>query len=153
MTKQSPAIPRHGRTGRARGLDGPRLSPGREEASTLASWEQVGWLTFPRYTGVWPGKLETNILLIRKSWFQVSVESPSWFQEQRHFFIPHVLKLTTASSLGKDSREQYPDTLTSVQLLSHVRLFATPWTVAHQASLSITNSRSLLKRSHLQVIK
>ena len=32
----------------------------------------------------------------------------------------------------------------SVQLLSHVRLFAIPWTAAHQASLSITNSRSLL---------
>ena len=32
-----------------------------------------------------------------------------------------------------------------VQLLSHVRLFATPWTVACQASLSITNSWSLLK--------
>ena len=31
----------------------------------------------------------------------------------------------------------------SVQLLSRVRLFATPWTAAHQASLSITNSRSL----------
>ena len=33
----------------------------------------------------------------------------------------------------------------SVQLLSHVRLFATPWTAARQASLSITNSWSLLK--------
>ena len=33
----------------------------------------------------------------------------------------------------------------SVQLLSRVRLFATPWIAAHQASLSITNSRSLLK--------
>ena len=30
----------------------------------------------------------------------------------------------------------------SVQLLSCVQLFATPWTAAHQASLSITNSRS-----------
>ena len=30
----------------------------------------------------------------------------------------------------------------SVQSLSRVRLFATPWTTAHQASLSITNSRS-----------
>ena len=30
----------------------------------------------------------------------------------------------------------------SVQSLSCVRLFATPWTTAHQASLSITNSRS-----------
>ena len=33
----------------------------------------------------------------------------------------------------------------SVQSLSHVRLFATPWTAAHQASVSITNSPSLLK--------
>ena len=33
----------------------------------------------------------------------------------------------------------------SVQLLSHVLFFATPWTVARQASLSITSSRSLLK--------
>ena len=35
--------------------------------------------------------------------------------------------------------------LCSVQSLSHVRLFATPWTAACQASLSITNSWSLLK--------
>ena len=33
----------------------------------------------------------------------------------------------------------------SVQLLSHVRLFAIPWTAARQASLSITSSWSLLK--------
>ena len=31
------------------------------------------------------------------------------------------------------------------QLLSHVQLFVTPWTAAHQASLSVTNSRSLFK--------
>ena len=35
--------------------------------------------------------------------------------------------------------------ISSVQLLSPVWLFATPWTAAHQASLSITISRSLLK--------
>ena len=35
--------------------------------------------------------------------------------------------------------------LSSVQLLSRVWLFATPWIAAHQASLSITNPRSLLK--------
>ena len=33
----------------------------------------------------------------------------------------------------------------SVQSISHVQLFATPWTTAHQAFLSITNSRSLPK--------
>ena len=32
-----------------------------------------------------------------------------------------------------------------VQSLSHVQLFATPWTAARQASLSITNSQSLLR--------
>ena len=35
--------------------------------------------------------------------------------------------------------------ISSVQSLSHVWLFATPWTAAHQASLSITNSWSLFK--------
>ena len=40
------------------------------------------------------------------------------------------------------------DTFSSVQSLSHAWLFATPWTVACQASLSISNSRSLLK-SHV----
>ena len=35
--------------------------------------------------------------------------------------------------------------ISSVQLLSRVQLFATPWTAAHQAFLSITNSQSLLK--------
>ena len=39
----------------------------------------------------------------------------------------------------------------SVQLLSHVRLFATPWTAARQASLSITNSWSLLKLLSIDV--
>ena len=33
----------------------------------------------------------------------------------------------------------------SVQLLSRVQLFVTPWTAARQASLSITSSQSLLK--------
>ena len=36
-------------------------------------------------------------------------------------------------------------TISSVQSLSHIQLFATPWTSARQASLSITNSWSLLK--------
>ena len=39
-----------------------------------------------------------------------------------------------------------------VQSLSHVRLFATPWTVARQASLSITNSQSLLKLMSIESV-
>ena len=38
-----------------------------------------------------------------------------------------------------------PYYFSSVQSLSHIQLFATPWTTAHKASLSISNSRSLLK--------
>ena len=42
--------------------------------------------------------------------------------------------------------------LNSVQLLICVQLFATPWTAAHQASLSITNSRSLLKLMSIESV-
>ena len=40
----------------------------------------------------------------------------------------------------------------SVQSLSHVQLFATPWTTARQASLSITNSWSLLKLMSIESV-
>ena len=40
----------------------------------------------------------------------------------------------------------------SVQSLSYVQLFATPWTAAHQASLSITNSQSLLKLKSSELV-
>ena len=40
----------------------------------------------------------------------------------------------------------------SVQLLSHVWLFPTPWTAAHQASLFITNSRSLPKPMSIESV-
>ena len=40
----------------------------------------------------------------------------------------------------------------SVQSLSRVRLFATPWTAARQASLSITNSRSSLKLTSIESV-
>ena len=39
-----------------------------------------------------------------------------------------------------------------VQSLSHVWLFVTPWTAARQASLSITNSRSLLKLLSIELV-
>ena len=43
-------------------------------------------------------------------------------------------------------------TFSSIQLLSRVQLFVTPWTAAHQASLSITNSRSLLKLMSIESV-
>ena len=43
-------------------------------------------------------------------------------------------------------------TSSSVQSLSCVQLFVTPWTTARQASLSITNSRSLLKLMSIELV-
>ena len=39
-----------------------------------------------------------------------------------------------------------------VQSLSHVQLFVTPWTAARKASLSITNSQSLLKLMSIKLV-
>ena len=47
---------------------------------------------------------------------------------------------------------QNKDVLSSVQLMSHVQLFATPWTSAGQASLSITISRSLLTLTAIESV-
>ena len=53
----------------------------------------------------------------------------------------------TEQTLGAGSVQ-----FSSFQSLSHVRLFVTPWTAVHQASLSITNSRSLLKLMSLESV-
>ena len=44
------------------------------------------------------------------------------------------------------------NTISSVQSLSCIRLFATPWTAARQACLSITNSQSLLKLMSIELV-
>ena len=52
--------------------------------------------------------------------------------------------------LQRKIRNQAP--ISSVQLLSHVLLFVIPWTAARQASLSITNSWSLLKLMPIKLV-
>ena len=58
--------------------------------------------------------------------------------------------------LRKIDRELWPclslKGFSSVPSLSHVRLFETPWTAAHQASLSITNSRSPPKPMSIELM-
>ena len=46
----------------------------------------------------------------------------------------------------------YLGSFSSVQLLSRVQLFVTPWTAACQASLSIINSQSLLKLMSIESV-
>ena len=51
---------------------------------------------------------------------------------------------------GEQKYEEHQ--FSSFQSLSHVRLFVTPWTVVHQVSLSITNSRNLLKLMSIESV-
>ena len=51
-------------------------------------------------------------------------------------------------NISKENRPHF----SSVQSLSRVRLFVTPWTAARQASPSITNSRSLLKLTSIDSV-
>ena len=48
--------------------------------------------------------------------------------------------------------QYYKTIFSSVQSLRHVRLFVTPWIAARQASLSITNSRSLPKLKSIESV-
>ena len=48
--------------------------------------------------------------------------------------------------------QQSDSVISSVQSLSRVQLFATPWTTAHQASLSMTNSRSLPNLTSIELV-
>ena len=49
--------------------------------------------------------------------------------------------------------DEFPLSFSSVvQSLSCVQIFATPWTAAHQASLSFTNSQSLLKLMSIELV-
>ena len=70
-------------------------------------------------------------------WFDVSVWSDT---ELGKFYLCWVI-ICLFSSVQ----------FSSVQSLSHVRLFATPWIAARQASLSITNSRNLLKLMSIEL--
>ena len=56
--------------------------------------------------------------------------------------------LVSSSHATKTNSVQF----SSVQLLSRVRLFVTPWTAARQASLSITSSQSLLKLMSIESV-
>ena len=55
-------------------------------------------------------------------------------------------------SPGKKAGVGCQTLLSSVQLLSRVQLFATPWTAAHQTSLSINNCWNLLKLMSIELV-
>ena len=84
-------------------------------------------------------RLSPPLLVSAFSWSCLSLKVR---EAHVYFFVRNLLTLFIAIGLVL---RQEPFKFSSVQLLSPVRLFATPWTAACQASVSITNSRSLLK--------
>ena len=75
-------------------------------------------------------------------------------QDSHNTFYLYLARVIWQGRLGKVvlfTTEQRLE-ISSVQLLSCVWLFATPWTVAWQASLSIINSWSLLKLMPLELV-
>ena len=70
----------------------------------------------------------------------------AWWLSNTHAFIKtqkYTLKKGNFTKLKKEEEEKKKNRcISSVQLLSCVRLFAPPWIAARQASLSITNSQS-----------
>ena len=80
---------------------------------------------------------------------------PSWsisplFWKQSHLWI----QMKPAEEFPSQPTEswEWSSQFSSVQSLSHVWLFATPWTAARQASLSITNSQSSLKLMSIESV-
>ena len=64
----------------------------------------------------------------------------------------NLLILQNITEMSLHTQESLLPTFSSVQLLSRVRLFATLWTTARQASLSITNSQSLPKPMPIEMV-
>ena len=85
--------------------------------------------------------------------------SPLWTKEEEQLTVNRtlvnsprcLLMATVGPRLVKAIRSCFQ--FTSVQSLSHVQLLVTPWTVAHQASLSITKSWSWLKLMSIESVK
>ena len=82
----------------------------------------LGWVAMPSSRWSSQSRDRTQVSCIAGGFFT------DWATREAQSLLLHAIK-----------------THSSVQSLSPVQLFATPWTAAHQASLSITNYRSLLK--------
>ena len=67
-------------------------------------------------------------------------------------FVKHPLPNTLHNPLKTVDDQKYISSVSSVQSLSRVRLFATLWIAARQASLSITNSRSSLRLTSIESV-
>jgi len=82
-------------------------------------------------------------------------KSPSFLSLSNHKYDPYdgeSVSISQNISSVSCFRFHISVQFSSVQLLSCVQLFATPWTAACQASLSITNSWSLFKHMSIKLV-
>ena len=98
-----------------------------------------GWFLL-RLTGL--------ISLLSKGLWGVFSSTTVW----RHQFFSNPSSLQSSSHNRTWLLERPSVQFSSVQSLSRVLLFATPWIAAHQPSLSITNSQSLLKPMSIKLV-
>ena len=95
--------------------------------------------------------LDSSILSWNISW----TEKSGWLQAMGSYRVRHNWKTEhthITSVITKTGITVYVDVFVVAQSLSCVRLFVTPWTAAGQASLSITNSGSLLKLMSIESV-
>ena len=102
-------------------------------SSTNRAWNQKS-----------PGKSEYPAL---RPWSMIQIfSSKRNHHSLEKWLIPGLEQGTLEDFVRSESK------FSSAQLLSHVRLFASPWTAAHQASQSINNSRGLLKLMSIESV-
>ena len=104
----------------------------------------------------WIGKIPW-----RREWLRTPVFWPEEFHRQRslagyspwgHKQSDTTERFSLCATYYSRSYEVHIQ-FSSVQLLSHVRLFATPWIAACQASLSITNSQNSLRLTSIESVR
>ena len=96
----------------------------------------------------------SGLISFRIDWFELLAVSPEFMWLSVNIYCAYAalswrnkrMLMNVIYKIQMYSLHVEKDTVfTSVQSLSHVQIFATPWTAACQASLSITNSQSLPK--------
>ena len=90
-------------------------------------------------------------MLKRKHHYQKQEDSKMWNFTAKSIYIVRVGSHTHINIIWKPVPLRVGG-YSSLQMISHVRLFATPWTPALQASLSITNSQGLLKLMSIESV-
>ena len=97
----------------------------------------------------------SSILAWKIPWTEEPGRLPSMGSQESYMIEQLTLSvflLYEVEQMSETPRKRVRDQFSSVQLLSRVRLFVTPWTATRQASLSITNSRSSPKPMSIESV-